>query len=140
MKTMYTSFLVGNRVKWMLMGLALAVVLLFPHQDATAGLVAPVNLGSAGSFGALAGTKIGSANGGKIHGDVGVWQGTVFVPGVPPVIVTGTVHLDDLFCAAFWTSGMLGGFQTPATGGCIQSCKRMKSDSRVVSAVSSPHQ
>ena len=49
MKTMDPSLLVVNRAKWLLMGLVLAVVLLFPHQDATAGQ-APVNLGSAGSF------------------------------------------------------------------------------------------
>jgi hypothetical protein len=98
MKTMYTSFLVGNRTKWMLMSLVLAVVLLFTHQDATADLL-PVNLGSAGSFGVLAGNTIASANGGKIHGGVGVWPGTGFAPGTPPVIVTGIAHLDDLFSA-----------------------------------------
>ena len=94
MKTMYSSLLVVNRAKWMLMGLVLAVVLLFPHQDATAGQ-APVNLGSAGSFAVLAGTTITSTAGGTINGDVGVWPGTDFVAGVPPVIVNGTVHLGD---------------------------------------------
>ena len=37
MKTMYSSLRVVNRAKWMLMGLVLAVVMLFPHQEATAG-------------------------------------------------------------------------------------------------------
>jgi hypothetical protein len=94
MKTMDPSFLVANRAKWMLMGLVLAVVLLFPHQDATASQ-APVNLRSAGSFAVLAATTITSTSGGTINGDVGVWPGTKFVVGVPPVIVNGTVHLGD---------------------------------------------
>ncbi|MBU4230994.1 MAG: DUF3494 domain-containing protein [Proteobacteria bacterium] len=98
MKTMYPSLLVVNRAKWMLMGLVLAVVMLFPHQEATAGQ-APVELGSAGNFGVLAGTTITSTGGGTINGDVGVWPGTGFVVGDPPVIVTGTVHLGDPYAA-----------------------------------------
>jgi hypothetical protein len=94
MKTMSTSLLVINRAKWMLMGLVLTVISLFPHQDATAGQE-PVNLRSAGSFAVLAGTAITSTGGGTISGDVGVWPGIDFVVGVPPVIVTGTVHLGD---------------------------------------------
>lgn len=94
MKTMYTSLLVVNRAKWLLIGLVLAVVLLFPHQDATASQ-APVNLGSAGSFSVLAGTAITSTSGGAINGDVGVYPGTSFDRGVPPVIVSGTIHLGD---------------------------------------------
>jgi hypothetical protein len=83
-----------NRAKWMLMGLVLAVVLVFPHQDATAGQ-AVVNLGAAGSYAVLAGSRITSTGGGTINGDVGVWPGIDFVVGDPPVIVTGTVHLGD---------------------------------------------
>ena len=98
MKTMYSPLLVVTRAKWMLMGLVLAVVLLFPHQDATASQ-APVNLGSAGSFAVLAGTTITSTNGGTINGNVGVWPGTTFVVGVPPVIVNGTIHLGDPIAA-----------------------------------------
>ena len=94
MKTRYTSLLVVNRAKWMLMGLVLAVVLLFPHQDAMAGQ-APVNLGSAGSFAVLAGTTITSTGGGTINGDVGVSPGTAFMLGIPPVIVNGTIHVGD---------------------------------------------
>ena len=60
---------------------------------------APVNLGSAGNFAVLAGTSITSTNGGTINGDVGVWPGTGYVVGDPPVIVTGTVHLGDPFAA-----------------------------------------
>jgi hypothetical protein len=94
METMYTSLLVVNRAKWMLMGLVLAVVLWFPHQEAMAGQ-APVNLGSAGNFAVLAGTTITSTSGGTINGDVGVWPGDGWVPGVPVVIVTGTIHVND---------------------------------------------
>jgi hypothetical protein len=95
MKTRYQSLLVVNRAKWMLMGLVLAAALLFPHRDATAGQ-APVNLRSAGSFAVLAFSTITSTHGGKINGDVGS-SGTTFDRGVPPVIVTGTIHLGDPF-------------------------------------------
>jgi hypothetical protein len=90
MKTRYQSLLVVDRAKWMLMGLVLAVVLLFPHRDATAGQ-APVSLGSARSFALLAGTTITSSGGGTINGDVGVSPGSAFVPG--GAIVNGGVYL-----------------------------------------------
>lgn len=93
MKTMYTSLLVVNRAKWMLMGLVLAVVLLFPHQDATAGQ-APVNLRSAGSFAVLAGETITCAGNGTINGDVGLSPGSS-ITGIPPVTVNGTLHVAD---------------------------------------------
>ena len=92
MKTMYTSFLVEKRTKWMLTGLVLAVAFFFPHQDARAGQ-APVFLGSAGSFAALAGTTITSTSGSTINGDVGVWPGSTFVDA--GAIVNGTVYLAD---------------------------------------------
>ncbi|HEY9073358.1 MAG TPA: ice-binding family protein [Desulfobaccales bacterium] len=97
MKTRYSPLLVVTRAKWLLMGLVLAVVLLFPHQDATAGQ-ASVNLGSAGSFAVLANQAVTSTNGGAINGDVGVYPGAAtsyWVPGVPPVLVTGTLYLKD---------------------------------------------
>jgi len=94
MNTMYGPLRGVNGAHWMLMGLVLAVGLLFPHREATAGQ-APVYLGSAGSFAVLAGTTITSTNDGTINGDVGVWPGTTWVVGVPPVIVNGTVHLGD---------------------------------------------
>ena len=98
MNTMYESVLVVNRAKWLLMGLVLAVVLVFPPQEARASQ-ATVNLGWAGSYAALAGTTITSTNDGTINGDLGVYPGTAFVPGVPPVIVNGTVHLGDAIAA-----------------------------------------
>ena len=97
MKTMYTSLLIVNRAKWMLMGLVLAVVLLFPHQDATAGQ-APVNLGSASSFALLAGTTITSTGGGTIDGDVGVSPGTA-ITGITPGMVSGTIYPGDPIAA-----------------------------------------
>jgi hypothetical protein len=98
MKTMDMSLLVVNRAKWMLMGLVLAVVLWFPHQDATASQT-PVNLGSASPFAVLAGTTITSTNGGTINGNVGLSPGTAFDRGVPPVIVNGAIRLGDPIAA-----------------------------------------
>ena len=95
MTIIYTSFQVVQRVKWMLMGLVLVIALFFPHQDARAAGQLPVNLRSAGSFAVLAGTAITSTTGGTINGDVGVSPGAAFVPGVPPVVVNGTIHLAD---------------------------------------------
>lgn len=92
MTKIYTSFPVVQRVKWMFMSLVL-VVLCFPHH-ARAGQ-APVNLRSASSFAVLAGTEITSTSGGVINGDIGVWPDAAFVPGVPPVVVNGTIHLAD---------------------------------------------
>ncbi len=91
MKIMSPSFQVVQRAKWMFMGLVL-IVLSFPHQDAKAGQ-APVFLGSAGSFAALAGTTITSTSGSMINGDVGVWPGSTFVDA--GAIVNGTVYLAD---------------------------------------------
>lgn len=71
MKTMYTSFLVEKRAKWMLTGLVLAVALFFPRQDATAGQ-APVNLGSAESFVLLAKSGITTTGVTAITGNIGV--------------------------------------------------------------------
>jgi hypothetical protein len=91
MKTMYPLLLVVNRAKWMVMGLVLVVVLLFPHQDATAGQ-APVKLGSASSFAILAGSTITCIGNGTINGDVGLSPGSS-ITGIPPVRVNGTVYV-----------------------------------------------
>lgn len=94
MKLKFVSSLTVNRAKWLRIGIVLAVVLVFAHPYAMAGQ-SPVKLGSAESFAVLAGTTVTSTNGGTIAGDVGVWPGTIWVVGVPPVVVNGTVHLGD---------------------------------------------
>ncbi len=55
----------------------------------------PVNLGTASTFALLAGSTITSTGPTIINGDVGVHPGTTFTLGVPPAIVTGTIHLGD---------------------------------------------
>jgi len=94
MKTMATPLPVEKKVKWMQMGLVLAVVLFFSHRGAIAGQ-APVDLRSAASFAVLAATTITSTNGGTINGDVGLWTGSTWDAGVPPVVVKGKLHLGD---------------------------------------------
>ena len=94
MKTTYALFLIVKRAKWFSIGLAIMVVLSFPHQDALADQ-APVNLGLAEPFAVLASSTITSTNGGTINGDVGVSPGSVFVYGDPVVVVNGTVYLAD---------------------------------------------
>ncbi len=72
--------------------LGLVLTLLFCQHQAEAGQL-PVDLRSAGSFAILAGTAVTSTGGGTINGDVGVWTGSSFIEGVPPVIVNGKVYL-----------------------------------------------
>ncbi|WP_075355431.1 ice-binding family protein [Desulfovibrio sp. DV] len=98
MKTVPAFYLVARRKRYQLISLVFAMVLLFPSQAMTA-TQASVNFGSADSFAVLAGTTITSASGGTIDGNIGVWPNTAFVPGVPPVIVNGTVHLGDPIAA-----------------------------------------
>jgi hypothetical protein len=55
-----------------------------------------VNLGTAGSFGVLAGSTVTNTGSSVISGNVGVWQGTA-ITGFPPGIVNppGTIHSGD---------------------------------------------
>jgi len=54
-----------------------------------------VNLGTAGSFGVLAGSTVTNTGSSVITGNVGVWPGTA-ITGFPPGIVTGgTLHAAD---------------------------------------------
>jgi hypothetical protein len=71
MKAMSTPLLVEKKAKLMLKGLVLALVLFFPHQDATAGQ-APVDLGSAESFVLLAKSGITTTGVTAITGNIGV--------------------------------------------------------------------
>ena len=67
----------------------------FPQQLATAG-EAPVNLGSAATFGVLAATTVTSTGATMVDGDLGVSPGTT-VTGSPTI--TGTPHLGDPIAA-----------------------------------------
>ena len=89
-KNMNLWHLIAKKGKRSLLGLALTV--LFCQHQAEAGQQ-PVDLRSADSFAILAGTAVTSTGGGTINGDVGVWTGTSFVVGEPPVIVNGKVYL-----------------------------------------------
>jgi uncharacterized protein (TIGR03437 family) len=53
---------------------------------------APVNLGSSASFALLAGTTVTVTGAGTIGGNVGIYPGTAYVSGTPPVQVNGTVY------------------------------------------------
>ncbi|WP_436764112.1 ice-binding family protein [Streptosporangium sp. V21-05] len=60
----------------------------------TANAAAPVPLGTAANFTALAWDALGSVGATVITGDAGVWPGAAF-GGFPPGVVTGTVHVTD---------------------------------------------
>jgi uncharacterized protein (TIGR03437 family) len=53
---------------------------------------APVNLGSDSSFALLAGTTVTVTGAGSITGNIGIFPGSAYVPGTPPVTVNGTVY------------------------------------------------
>lgn len=79
----------------------LCVILAWSLHVAARAAELPVNLGSAASFGVLAGTTVTNVPvpGTVINGDLGVSPGTA-VTGFPPGVVTGTIHAGDLVAAA----------------------------------------
>ena len=77
-------------VRGLIIGLAVAAI--FLHQDATAAAQAPVALGSAATFGVLAGTTVTTIPTTTVDGDLGVYTGNT-VTGSP--IVNGMLHLGD---------------------------------------------
>jgi type VI secretion system secreted protein VgrG len=64
----------------------------FGLMVATANAQAPVNLGSSAAFAILAGTTATVTGAGTISGNVGIYPGTAWVPGTPPVTVHGTIY------------------------------------------------
>src|SRR5450755_1232725 len=76
----------------LVLGTALAV-LIATHTTAGAA-VAPVNLGTAVTFGVLAGTTVTNTGPSTSNGDLGVSPGTA-VTGFPPGTVTGVAHQAD---------------------------------------------
>jgi len=77
--------------KRMLMGLALALAVIFVCRDASA-IQAMVPLGSAAKFAVLAATTVTSGGATMVNGNLGVSPGTT-VTGSPTV--NGTTHLGD---------------------------------------------
>jgi uncharacterized protein (TIGR03437 family) len=53
---------------------------------------APVNLRSDASFALVAGTTVTVTGAGTITGNIGIFPGTAYVPGTPPVTVNGTIY------------------------------------------------
>jgi hypothetical protein len=53
---------------------------------------APVNLRSDSSFALLAGTTVTVTGAGTITGNIGIFPGTAYVAGTPPVTVNGTIY------------------------------------------------
>lgn len=79
--------------------MALAMAVMFPHQNAVASQ-ASVVLGSAGNFAVLAGSTVTSTGDTIVTGDLGVWAGTAVTgfAGIPPGgagVVNGTIHAGD---------------------------------------------
>jgi hypothetical protein len=79
--------------------LGTAVAVIIATQSVAGAAVATVNLGTAGSFGVLAGTTVTNvptpvATHTIINGDLGVSPGTA-ITGFPPGVVNGAVHDDD---------------------------------------------
>jgi hypothetical protein len=74
--------------------LATAIAVVIATQSVAGAAVATVNLGTASSFGVLAGTTDTNTGPTVINGDLGVDPGTA-ITGFPPGIVDGTVHDDD---------------------------------------------
>jgi hypothetical protein len=99
--------------------LGTAVAVLMATQSTAGAAVAPVNLGTAGSFGVLAGTTVTNTGPSFIGGDLGVSPGTA-VTGFPPGIVTGVTHAAD---------GVAAGAQSDLTTAYIDAMGRSPSAS-----------
>jgi hypothetical protein len=99
--------------------LATAIAVIIATQSVAGAAVATVNLGTASSFGVLAGSTVTNTGASVINGDLGVSPGTA-VTGFPPGIVTGATHKAD---------GVAGGAQSDLTTAYIDAAGRSPSGS-----------
>jgi hypothetical protein len=76
----------------LVLGTAIAVII--ATQSVAGAAVATVNLGTAGSFGVLAGSTVTNTGATIVNGDLGVSPGSA-ITGFPPGIVNGAVHDTD---------------------------------------------
>jgi hypothetical protein len=88
------------------------LALLAAAQSPAEAAVAPVSLGTASTFGVLAGTTVTNTGPSVINGDLGVSPGSAAT--FPPGTVNGTVHSADAAAASAQT-GLTAGF-TDAMG------------------------
>src|SRR6202521_1335608 len=55
----------------------------------------PIILGTASSFGVLAGSTVTNTGSSVISGNVGVWPGTAITGFPPGIVIGGTIHAAD---------------------------------------------
>ena len=119
---------IGNRVRRRRVGyfsvaagsVAAGAIALFAVTQPAGAAVAPVGLGTAGSFAVLAGSTVTNTGPSQISGNFGVSPGSA-VTGFPPGIVTGgTIHVAD---------GVAGGAQADLTTAYNDAAGRVKTAS-----------
>lgn len=79
-------------------GLVLTALLVLGITGSAFAAQPPVGLGTAGSFGVLAGSTVTNTGPSVINGDLGVSPGTA-ITGFPPGTVNGTIHAADAVAA-----------------------------------------